>query len=280
MLAQHATALADMPVADITTADVLKTLLAIWHEKPTVGGKLRSKVEAVCAYAAVIGARSAEKVNPASWKVLKQALPAPTRLRPTRHHAALEWQSVPAFYAQLCERGGQAAACLRLVVLTGVRSLEAIQARWDEFDFANGANGVWTISAARMKSAREFRVPLAPAVVELLEAQPRVGEYVFPGRGYAHMAHNALRVLIADMGMDATVHGFRSCLRVFASEMGFAYEVGEAALSHVTGSAVSRSYMRSDLFKQRIKLAEHWASFVTGKVEVGAEIVPLRQRAS
>jgi hypothetical protein len=77
----------------------------------------------------------------------------------------------------------------------------------------------------------------------------------------------------------ATPHGFRAAQRIFAAEMGYPYEVGEAALSHVTGDVTSRSYMRSDLFRQRIKLAEHWADFVTGKVAAGAEVVPLRKLA-
>ena len=273
MLAQHATPIADMAVADITTADVLRVLLTVWHAKPATAAKLRTKVELVLDYAAVIGARSSEKINPAAWKVLRGALPAPSRLRPTKHHAAMEWQAVPEFYGQLCGRGGQAAVCLRLVILTGVRSMEAIQARWSEFDFANR---VWVIPAARMKSHREFRIPLAPAVIELLKRQPR-GEYVFPGRGAPHFAHSALRDLMATMAVArATPHGFRSSMRIFAAEMGYPHEVGEAALSHATGDVTSRSYMRSDLYRQRVRLAEHWASFVTGKVEVGGEVVPLR----
>jgi integrase len=273
MLAQHATPIADMAVGDITTADALKVLLAVWHAKPATAAKLRTKVELVLDYAAVIGARSAEKANPASWKILRGALPSPSRLRPTRHHAAMEWRAVPEFYGQLCARGGQAAVCLQLVILTGVRSMEAIQARWSEFDFANR---VWVIPAARMKSNREFRVPLAEAAIALLKRQPR-GEYVFPGRGAPHFAHSALRDLMATMGVaDATPHGFRSCLRIFAAEMGYAFEVAEAALSHATGDITSRSYMRSDLYRQRVRLAEHWADFVIGKVAVGGEVVPLR----
>ena len=277
MLAQHATPIAGMAVGDITTADVLKVLLAVWHAKPATAAKLRTKIEMVLDYAAVVGARSSEKANPASWKILRGALPAPSRLRPTKHHAAMAWAAVPEFYAQLCERGGLAAACLRLVILTGVRSMEAIQARWSEFDFVNR---VWMIPAARMKSNREFRVPLTEPVVALLERQPGLGPHVFPGRGAPHLAHNALRDLMAAMGVaDATPHGFRSAMRIFAAETGHAHEVGEAALSHITGSVVSRSYMRSDLYRQRVRLAEHWSDFVTGKVEVGGEVVPLRQPA-
>jgi integrase len=165
-----------------------------------------------------------------------------------------------------------------LVVLTGVRSQEAIRAQWDEFDFTNR---VWTLSAAKTKSNREFRIPLAEPVVALLEQQPRVGESVFAApRGGAHLGHTALRDAMKLMGVTgATPHGFRAAQRIFAAEMGYAHEVGEAALSHVTGDATSRAYQRSDLFRQRVRLAEHWADFVTGKVAAGGEVVPLRKLA-
>jgi integrase len=131
-----------------------------------------------------------------------------------------------------------------------------------------------------MKSAREFRVPLGEPVIELLTQQPRVGPHVFSGRWASHLAHSALRDLMEAMGAtDATPHGFRSTQRIFAAEMGYPHEVGEAALSHVTGDATSRAYQRSDLFRQRIKLAQHWADFVTGKVAAGGDVVPLRKLA-
>jgi integrase len=277
MLDRHAKPhIGDMAVGDINTADVLKTLLAIWHAKPATGGKLRAKIETVLDYAAVIGARSAEKINPATWRILRGALPAPSRLRPTQHHAAMGWQAVPDFYNQLCERRGGVAVCLRLVLLTGVRSNEARRMTWSEVDLANR---VWVIPGSRMKTGKEFRVPLAEPVIELLKRQPRDGEDVFPGRGGCGLAHTAMRDLLARTGCPGvTVHGFRSCLRIFAAEMGYPHEVGEAALAHILGPT-ERAYQRSDLFRQRVRLAEHWADFVTGKVEVGNEVVPLRQSA-
>jgi len=53
-------------------------------------------------------------------------------------------------------------------------------------------------------------------------------------------------------GGRCTVHGFRSSFRDWASEQtSVPHAVAEAALAHQVGSAVERSYARSDLFDKR-----------------------------
>ena len=42
-------------------------------------------------------------------------------------------------------------------------------------------------------------------------------------------------------------------------------ELAEAALSHATGSAITRAYARSDLFDRRRVLMDAWGGFVTGE---------------
>ena len=66
-------------------------------------------------------------------------------------------------------------------------------------------------------------------------------------------------------GDRCTVHGFRSSFRDWASERtSVEHAVAEAALAHQVGSAVDRSYARSDLlFDKRRGLMDGWAEFVT-----------------
>ncbi|MER9237258.1 tyrosine-type recombinase/integrase [Mesorhizobium sp. M0622] len=59
---------------------------------------------------------------------------------------------------------------LRLTILTAVRTDEARSATWDEFDLDAA---LWTIPAARTKTSKELRVPLAEPVVALLRAAIR-----------------------------------------------------------------------------------------------------------
>lgn len=71
------------------------------------------------------------------------------------------------------------ANAIRLLLLTGARKSEVLQARWEQFDLSKG---VWTKPSAHTKQRKVHRIPLSPPVLKLLEAMPRTGEYLFPGR--------------------------------------------------------------------------------------------------
>ena len=82
-----------------------------------------------------------------------------------------------------------------------------------------------------------------------------------------------LTKVLRDTGLAdrATVHGFRTSFRTWASERtSVPHAVAEAALAHQVGSAVERSYARSDLFEKRCGLMADWARYVTGG---GAKVV-------
>ncbi|WP_157223131.1 hypothetical protein [Roseomonas mucosa] len=65
-------------------------------------------------------------------------------------------------------------------------------------------------------------------------------------------------------GREITTHGFRSTFRQWAAECtSHPHEVAEAALGHVTGSAVSRAYQRSDHLERRKVLMAEWAGQLT-----------------
>lgn len=64
---------------------------------------------------------------------------------------------------------------------------------------------------------------------------------------------------------SATVHGFRSSFRDWASEeTNFQNDVIEAALAHVNPNATERAYKRTTFFEKRRKLMEAWASYLDG----------------
>ena len=60
--------------------------------------------------------------------------------------------------AALRGREGIAARALEFTILTAARTGEVLGATWDEI---NLKSKLWTVPAARMKSGREHRVPLA-----------------------------------------------------------------------------------------------------------------------
>src|SRR5262249_15759903 len=159
-------------------------------------------------------------------------------------------------------------------ILTAARSGEAIGARWDEIDLAQA---MWTIPAARMKSGKEHRAPLAPRVVKLLQALPREQDnrYGFIGgmRGRG-ITNTAMLLLLRRLGRNESVHGFRSAFRDWAAECtSFPNHIVEQALAHSIGNAVEAAYRRGDLFAKRRKLMEAWAAYCDRPT---GEVVPLR----
>jgi integrase len=130
-------------------------------------------------FAKARGLRSGE--NPAAWRG-HLALILTKRQKLSRgHHAAMNFDEVPAFIGKLCEREATAALSLEFLILTAARSGEVLGARWSEIDFDKR---LWTVSASRMKAGREHRVPLSNRVLAILEklAGTRTGEFVFAGQ--------------------------------------------------------------------------------------------------
>lgn len=79
---------------------------------------------------------------------------------------------------------------------------------------------VWTVPAARMKVARDHRVPLSVPALEILAklSETRTREFVFPGaRAARPLSNMAMETVLRRMGLDGvTVHGFRSVFRDWA----------------------------------------------------------------
>jgi integrase len=254
--------LGNMTVSAIDTAAVLRAVEPIWLSKTETANRLRGRIESVLDWATVRGHRSGD--NPARWKGhLAGVLPAPGAVARRSHHPALPWAQVAAFMAELREREGVPARALEFTILTAARTGEVVGARWSEIDLETHT---WVISAARMKSRRQHRVPLSARAVELLSSLYRddKNSYVFIGaRTGAGLGNMAMPDVLQQMGRDeVTVHGFRSAFRDWAAEStAYPNHVVEQALAHTIGNAVEAAYRRGDLFEKRLHLMNDWAAF-------------------
>ena len=201
-----------VPVGHVDVAMVMKVLEPLWTAKPETAGRVRGRIEAVLDWSKVRGLRDGE--NPARWRGhLDHLLPARSKVRQVRHHAALPYDELGAFIKELRSNEGTAATALEFLILTAGRTGEVIGARWSEIDFKSR---VWTVPAQRMKGGREHRVPLSKPAIALLERVRRQGtEFIFPGLHQTRPLSNmALLVLLRRMGRsDVTAHGFRSTFR-------------------------------------------------------------------
>ena len=129
----------------------------------------------------------------------------------------------------------------------------------------------WRIPAKRMKTETEHRVPLSDAAIAVLEAARDIADgsslvFPSPNRQGAPLSDMALTNRLRKDGFaeQATVHGFRTSFRTWASEQTNApHAVMELSLAHQVGSAVERAYARSDLLEKRRALMQAWADFLT-----------------
>ena len=92
----------------------------------------------------------------------------------------------------------------------------------------------------------------------------------------------AMLQLLRGMNDDGlTVHGFRSTFRDWATERtAYPNHVVEMALAHVVGDKVEAAYRRGDLFEKRRALMRDWAKFCATPPADGAQVLPMRGRAS
>jgi integrase len=267
-----------LPVQEIDIGLVMKALEQIWTKKPETASRVRGRIEAVLNWARVRGYRTGE--NPAQWRGhLDQLLPARSKLRKVKHHAALPYGDIGAFMLTLREHETIAARALEFAILTAARTSETIRARRSEIDLNNK---IWTIPAARMKSNREHRVPLTDAALAILPkiSSVRQNDFVFPGERGPALSSTAFLVLLRRVGRDdVTPHGFRSTFRTWAAECtNFPREVVEAALAHVVSDKVEAAYQRGDLFEKRRRLMDDWAAYCDQAPSAG-EVVPFKRQS-
>lgn len=249
-------------VSEISTEDVLAVLQPIWRTKPETASRLRGRIERVLDFATARGWRAGE--NPARWRGhLKSILP-PRGVLSRGHHAAMPYRDVPGFVSRLQKSEATAARALEFLILTAARSNEVLGAKWSEIDLGIR---VWIIPAARMKAAREHRVPLCDRALGILKElrESRVSEYVFPGQKAGRpLSASAMEMLLRRLHADQfTTHGFRSAFRDWAGDQTpFPREVAEAALAHRVGDATEQAYRRADALEKRRALMDTWQAFL------------------
>ncbi len=249
-------------VDHISPADVMGVLLPIWNEKHQTAKRVRQRIGTVMRWAIAQGYR----VDNPAGDAIGAALPRPPRVQ--KHYKALPYGEVAGAIEAVL--GSEARVTVKLgfefLVLTACRSGEVRGACWAEIDLEGG---VWTISAERMKSRREHRVPLSARAREILagaKAHAPRSELVFPSARGLVLPSFEFAGLLKALGIGAVPHGLRSSFRDWAAERTDAPRaVMEAALAHAVRNRVEAAYARSDLFERRRVLMDDWAAYLAGR---------------
>lgn len=256
-------------LTEITTPDIFEILQPIWLTKNETASRLRGRIEAVLDYGRAMGWREGE--NPAVWRGnLKVLLPAYSKVRNVKHHAALPYTEMPKFMAALLERDATVARMMQFIILNASRSGEVRFATWNEVDFDART---WTVPADRMKMGKEHTVPLSDRAYNLLVHMDahRFGEHIFshPTSGKAFSVNGTIMLLKRmDFG-KITTHGFRSTFRDWAGDKTMHQrETIEAALAHSLKDRAEAAYRRSSALEKRRMLMQDWADHCFARLPI------------
>lgn len=171
---------------------------------------------------------------------------------------------------------------IRLLMLTFVRKLELVQAKWDEFDLEAGE---WVIPAERMKMDKPQIVPLSRQAVECMERLKPLSfgsAYVFPNLGNPKkpMGATTLNMVFGKIGWGDkfTPHGVRSTASTALNSQGWSPDAIERQLAHSERDMVRAAYNHSDFMGERREMMQAWADYIDALCS--GKVVPFRTKAA
>lgn len=253
------------PVGEIKPLELLNVLRKIESrgalEKMR---KVRQRCSEVFRYAIATGRA---EFNPAAD--LSSAL----EVHKSTHFPFLKAEEIPDFLRALDSYTGSRLVQIatKLLMITGVRTIELRAALWSEFDLDNA---IWEIPAERMKMRRPHLVPLSTQALKLLnELKMMTGNYryVFPGRNDPNkpMSEASINQLIKRIGYAGRVtgHGFRHTMSTILHENGFDSKWIEVQLAHVDKNAIRGTYNHANYLSPRIKMMVFYSSYIFSEGE-------------
>jgi integrase len=127
-----------------------------------------------------------------------------------------------------------AASVIKLLVLTGWRSGEAKNLRWDEVDLPRQI-----ATLGDTKSGMSVR-PLSKIAVEIIEGQPRKDAFVFSYERGCPLSNLRPHWLKLEMPEDVSPHTLRHSFASLAADIGHSDNTIASLLGHSRGTITSR----------------------------------------
>ena len=172
---------------------------------------------------------------------------------------------------------------LRVLLLTGQRRSEVAEMRWRDVDLDNGT---WTLAADDTKSERAHLVPLSAAVVAILKAMPRLGEYAFTTTGDAPIGSFAQAKVRLDKWMASRgeaiepwrFHDLRRSAATHMVRLGISEAVVGRVLNHAAKGVTAQVYALHSYAPEKRHALEAWAAEVDRAVNGagGENVVAIR----
>lgn len=221
--------------------------------------KVRQRCSEVFRYAIATGRA---EFNPAAD--LSSAL----EVHQSNHFPFLKADELPDFLRALDSYTGSRLVQIatKLLMITGVRTIELRAALWSEFDLDNA---IWEIPAERMKMRRSHLVPLSTQALDLLyELKIMTGNYryVFPGRNDPNkpMSEASINQVIKRIGYSRRItgHGFRHTFSTILHEQGYESSWIEIQLAHVDKNRIRGTYNHALYLEKRMSMMQYYSDVI------------------
>ncbi len=164
----------------------------------------------------------------------------------------------------------------KLLLLTGLRTIELRASTWAEIDFDKA---IWEIPQERMKMRRPHIVPLpeqALALLRELEAITGRFNFAFHGRNDAGkpMSEAAINQVLKRIGYGgkATGHGFRHTMSTILHEQGYNTAWIETQLAHVDKNSIRGTYNHAQYLDGRREMLQWYADYMEA-LELGENVI-------
>jgi integrase len=197
--------------------------------------------------------------NPAKSKKSREILG-----KATARNDALQREQLPAWFEAVRQiQNPVVAAFLQILLLTGARSGEILEVRWDEVNFR------WKSLTIRDKVEGERTIPLTPYVANLLGQLPRRSQWVFSG--FDRAGENAHKPISKPRSLheracriasieELTLHGLRRSFKSLSEWLESPVGVVAQIMGHKPSATAEKHYTVRplDLLRVHHERIEAW----------------------
>ena len=283
-------------LADIMPRHVVDTVKPIWKTTPSVARQTLNCLRIVFQNAG--GAFNeetgypADRRNPAELKLIEQSLQKlATKGSIRKSHVSLDYSLMPKFWCELRARDTVASKALQVLILTCLRTNEALKAT---FDGEGDRRLVIPGKVMKHRDNIDADIPLTDtvrAIIADLKAHAPAGQkLIFSAEATdTKLGDSTLHSLVQKyMGYDgvrgpkATPHGFRATFVGYCRDKtAIDRETRQYCLHHIEGSEAEQAYNSGTMFAKRLDALTQWEQYVTSEERrlAAAEVVELKVAA-
>lgn len=271
--------LGNRPVTDISTVEVIEMLTKNnkwWDMYPTMK-KVRGNTTQIFALAKSTKYKIRPD-NPADIDLDAEGIKVEWAEQPRGY---FDPERAPEFFQKIANSKNIHQQCLKLLLATGARPENAVEAEWSEFNLDTEE---WIIPKEKMKGTvkeqRRHVCWISPIVRQVLEQQKAAGcgdgRFVFPSdTKTGHIEHNSpartLKRVIGKenleewRGVDSTAtptaHGVRHTFKTWAMKRGYSDELSEAQSGRFRRNVGAR-YDHNYSADPRIEMMAEWDNYL------------------